>query len=129
MEVEVEGQLEARPVVRGLAAKTGLRRQVEQDRQVRPQAAGRDVLEGPEVLDRQAGAVALVRQRGIGESRAHDADCGRERRADHLLDELAAGGVEQQRVGERVDRPVAVARGVGQVDPLAEGLHPARASG
>jgi hypothetical protein len=63
MEVEIERQLEPRSVVRGLATQAGLRRQVEQNRQVRPEAAGRDVLEGPEVRERQTGAVALIGQR------------------------------------------------------------------
>ena len=73
-----------------------------------------------EVVEMQAAAVALVRPGRVGEPGADDGRAAGERRLDDLLDELAAGRVEQQRVREGIDRR----RGRGEEelpDPLAEG--------
>ena len=55
-------------------------------------------------VERDAGAVALVGEGRIGEARADDRPTRVERRPDDLGHELAPGGVEQQRVGQRVGR-------------------------
>src|SRR5438445_7749631 len=45
MEIDVEGRLESRTVVRRFASQTDLDREIEEDREVRAKAVGRDRLE------------------------------------------------------------------------------------
>jgi nickel/cobalt transporter (NicO) family protein len=108
VEREIEPELEPRLIVGRLAAESDLRRQVEEDREVGPKPAGRDLFERTKRSKWNTGAVALVRKRRVGESGADDRRAGPDGRADHLLDQLPASGVEQQRVGERVVRSLAV---------------------
>ena len=69
-----------------------------------PQAVGGRGLERPQPLERDARAVALVGEGRVGIAGAQDGATGLERRPDDLGHELAACGVEQERVGDRVGR-------------------------
>ena len=104
MEGEVELGLEAGDVVRRLARQADLDRQVEQDRQVGPQAVGREPLQGARSSSaRQPGAIALVGERRVGEPGADDGLAGG--RAPGRITSATswrARGVEQERVGQRV---------------------------
>jgi nickel/cobalt exporter len=104
VEVEVEAELEPRLVVRGLASKPDLDGQVEEDREVGTEAAGRDRLEPSELGEGDAGPVALVGERRIGEPGADHGRPGRQARADDLVDELSACGAEEERIRQRRDR-------------------------
>ena len=77
VEGEVELGLEARDVAGRLARQADLDRQVEQDRQVGREAVGRGRLERAQRLERDAGAVALVGERRVGEAGADDGPAGR----------------------------------------------------
>jgi nickel/cobalt exporter len=124
MEREIVGGLEARPVVRRLARQADLDGNVEEDREVRPEPVGRDRFQPVEVLERQAATVALVGLRRVRESSADDRGPCRESRLDHLDDELVAGSVEEERIGDRVD-PAGAGIEEELADPLAE-RRPAR---
>jgi len=104
MEREIELGLEAGLLVGCLAGQAHLRRRVQEDRQVGPEAVGRDRLEVPEPVQRQAGPVALVGQGRVREPGTDHRPAGLERRPDDLDDQLAPGGIEEQGIGERVDR-------------------------
>ena len=54
MEVEIEPELEPGPIVRRLPPKPDFRSDIEQDRQVRPKASCRKLLEAPELVNRYA---------------------------------------------------------------------------
>ena len=90
MEGEVEFGLEPGHVAGRLAGQAGLDRQVEQDRQVGPEAVGRELLERAELVERDARAIALVGERRVGEPGADDRLAGRERGPDDLASRAAA---------------------------------------
>ena len=82
-----------------LRARPGLDGEVQQDREVGREAAGREPLDGAELVHRHPGARPLVRERRVGVAVAHDDGAAREGRADDLLDVLGARRREQERVG------------------------------
>src|SRR3972149_8340677 len=68
-----------------LAGQAVLRRDVQQDREVRRQAAGGDVVDGAQVVQVEAAPVALVGQGGVSIAVTEDDIAALQRRADHLL--------------------------------------------
>ncbi len=109
----------------GLAGKPEFGRQVEQDRQVRPKAIGRDRLERTQGFQVEPGAVPLVGERRVGEAGTDDGDTTVEGGSNDLRDELPAGGIEEEGVGERIDLG-GVGRGVQQqIAELLAQLRPA----
>src|SRR5207248_1309120 len=80
-----------------------LRIEIEQDRQIRRETAGRDLRERAELREWQARAVALIGERRVGESGTHDDLARGQRRSQDLADELGPGGIEEERVGPRLD--------------------------
>src|SRR5438093_6832770 len=72
MEVDIERRLEAGHLYARLPAQTGFGRKVEQDRQVRLEAAGCEVLQDPKLDQREALAEALVSEGRVGEARCDD---------------------------------------------------------
>ena len=96
------GALRARPTLDG---------QVEQERQVR--AAGRRSRRPGARAGSSSGtpgAVALVGERRVGEAGADDRPARSQRRPDDLGHELAPGGVEEERVRQRIGRRPAPVR-------------------
>ena len=105
MERQVE-RLEAVPGLGGLSPDADLGVDVEQDREVRLEPAGRDRSQARSSSTGRPGPVALVGERRVGEARAQDDLTGLERGLDHLRDQLSPRRVEQQRVGARPDPEV-----------------------
>src|SRR6266545_4300961 len=95
--------------------------QVQQDDQPRQDPGGRPTVGLLDRVAAEAAANPLVGEGGVHEAVAQDGGATVERRPDHLLDVLRAGGGEQQRLGPRVevvgDRVVEQDR----PDPLADG--------
>src|SRR5207244_5905554 len=87
MEVEVERGLEPVASLSRLPAQPYLRGDVQQQREVRHDAASSDGRDRPEILEWQSRTVTLVGERRVGEAGADDDLPGGERRFDHLRDQ------------------------------------------
>ena len=84
--------------LRRLAGKAHLNRQVQEDRQVRRQAAGREALHLAQLIHRHAGSGALVGQRRVRVPVAQHHGAAGEGRFDDLVHVLGSRCSEQQRV-------------------------------
>src|SRR6266540_3021420 len=104
----------------GPPGEAGGRVEVEQDDEVRQDACGRPVVDPLDLLAAEAAADALVGEGRVEETVAEDHGATVERRPDHLLDELRAGGREQQRLRPRVEVASDRVEQDGP-DPLADG--------
>src|SRR6266540_272006 len=104
----------------GPPGEAGGRVEVEQDDEVRQDACGRPVVDPFDLLAAEAAADALVGEGRVEETVAEDHGATVERRPDHLLDELRAGGREQQRLRPRVEVASDRVEQDGP-DPLADG--------
>jgi len=95
------------PVLRfprgNLSRRAGFRGNIENERQIGPEPAGRELVDALDLLDAQAAGTALVRQRrvedAVGDHDLSVVEC----RPDHLGHELGPGGGEQQRLRALVD--------------------------
>ena len=90
----------ARPL-RG-SREADLYRKIEDQGQIRRELAEHETVQRPEIIDRQATAITLVRERRIGEAVADHPHAPVERRPDQLFDMIAAGGIEQQNLGNSI---------------------------
>ena len=129
MEGEVELRLEPGHVARRLAREADLDRQVEEDRQVR--VAGRRSRASRARAARRAGRRRRSPGRPASSRRTgrRSTDGPRRAPADDLVDELPAGGVEQERVGQRIGPGRRAGPGQQELaDPFAE-PGPARLAG
>ncbi len=119
MEGKIERGLEARMAVGCLAVEAPFGLEIKEQRPFGHQAArgdGDDLAEDPEV---HAATVALVGHRRIGVPRADDHATLGQGGTNHLGHVLGARGIEEQCIGDRVDRLAAV--GHEQfVQPVAE---------
>ena len=95
----------------------------EQDRQVGPDAAGRQIADLLDALGSQPSRHPLVGDARIAEAIADHVAAGIPGRADHLRDQLGARRAEEQQLGERVELQSRVLEQ--PADPLA-GLGAAR---
>ena len=84
--------------LRRLAGEAHLHRQVQEDREVRHQAAGREALHLAQLVHRHAGAGALVGQRGVRVAVAQHHGATGQGGRDDLVHVLGPRGGEQQRV-------------------------------
>src|SRR5580658_4841537 len=84
-----------------------LRIDIEQDRQVRPEIAGGDLVERADPLVADAVSRALISERRADEAIAEHELAVAERRTEHLLHMLRARGIDQQQLG--VGRPAMAA--------------------
>jgi hypothetical protein len=120
VEGPVVGGLEPRPLPDALARQSHVHRDVEQHGSPGHEAAGREPLDGPQLVEWQAKAVALVRERGIRVARGDDDVAALEGGPDHLVDELCPGCVEEERVGAGQDRARGPALEENRPQPFAE---------
>jgi hypothetical protein len=108
--------------------------ELEQERDVRLEAAGGEAVHARDLVHPQPARAALVGERRVEVAVGHDDLALLERRPDRLRDELGAGRREQQRLGARADlerrvlQHVAKALADGRAARLAHG-HGALAEG
>ena len=88
--------------------KTQLRRNVEDQRQVRLEVAQHELLQGHQRCGRQAAPGALIRPAGVDESITDHVAALVQRRSDRCMQVRRASGEDQQQFGRRIDplRPV-----------------------
>jgi len=79
--------------------------EIEEQRVVRPPAAGRQPVHLVDDVERHAPAVALIGFRRVGETVAEHVTAGGERRLDHLDQVLTPAGEDEQQLDHAVDRP------------------------
>ncbi len=104
--------LEARRLGIALAGEADLHGDVEEDRQVGPQAAGGEVADGQELLHAEAAPEPLVGEGRVEVAIGEDDQPALEGGTDHGLHELGPGGHEEERVGP-----------LGQVDGRLVAIH------
>jgi len=101
---EVVISLEPGHLAGGLASQARLDGQIEKDGQVRLEAAAGNTIDRTQRVERDAGPETLVGECRVRIPCADDRRSVGDRRSDDPLDELAAGRLEQERIGQWIDR-------------------------
>jgi hypothetical protein len=124
----VEGErlgLEAVPIVgtltdlRLLATEPGLRRNVEQEGQVRSQPGSGEIQHAADGCRIETAAVGLVGEGGVGVAIDDHCSPGLQGRSEHLIDQLSAGDAVEQRLGAFCDLEIRFEQDE-IADPVAE---------
>ena len=102
--------------------------QVVEERQVGREAVAHERVDLGDRARVESAAGRLIGLGRVGEAVAEEEAAGRERRADHLADVLAPGGLEEEPLGDRVELPRARRRGGSRGSSRRSACRPARAS-